>query len=196
MSRYYSIFLVLLQINVTFHSKSMVRIFSSINSNNVQNENLLNSRSLLIKYFGKRLFGITAHAVFVDDHFDGYNHTLAIVYKNGNDIWLPITNPDGTLGPWQVGPIWAKWGFRINSANINKEDLAKGIRDFTAFWAFKNEIDLKSARFEIKVKKNSTPSGWQRDFLQNQLDNPWLSGGDVTWKDKEFFANIKDIESI
>ncbi|MGI0107078.1 DCC1-like thiol-disulfide oxidoreductase family protein [Salinimicrobium sp. WS361] len=190
------VFLALLQINVTLHSDTMVRLYSSINSNVGQTEKLLNHSSILIRSFSKRLFGITTHAVFVNDHFDGYNHTLAIVYKSRNDIWLPITNPDGTLGPWQVGPIWAKWGFRINSANINEEDLAEGIRDITAFWAFKNEIDLESARFEIKVKKNSTPTGWEKDFLQNQLDNPWLSGGYVTWKDKEFYENIKYIESL
>lgn len=145
----------------------------------------------------KRFFGIKGHGVFIDSHFKDYNHTIAVVYSNNNnDIWLPITNMDGSLGNWQVGPIWAKWGFRVNSANIDKDQLEMGLRDFTSFWAYKNNVDLKSSKFKILIKHNDSPSGWQENFLQEQLAKPWISGGYVEWKNEKFYSYIKDIESL
>lgn len=191
------IFLSFLQFNVTMNSSTMDNIYRALGTENGRIEKLFSSISLPIWSFSKRFFGITTHAVFVNSHFENYNHTLAVVFMSGEEeVWLPITNSDGSLGSWQIGPIWAKWGFRINSAVIQKKDLENGVRDFTAFWAIKNGIDLEAAKFLIKVKKNDTPSGWEKDFLQKQLDNPWLSGGYVVWRNGEFHANIKDIESL
>ena len=35
--------------------------------------------------FSKNSFGITRHAVFVDNHFIGYNHIVAITYDDDGD---------------------------------------------------------------------------------------------------------------
>ncbi len=75
-------------------------------------------------------------------------------------------------------------------------NLNKGVRDFTAFWAYKNNINLDDAKFLIKVKKIDTPNGWEKDFLNKQIAKPWIDGGFVEWKNKEFISNIKDIESL
>jgi len=143
-------------------------------------------------------FGITHHGVFINSHFEGYNHSIAVIYKSpdGKEEWLPITDPSGTPGIYQIGPVWAKWGFRVNRPLLEEERLYNGIRDFTAFWAHKNGVSLDNALFEIRVKKNAAPQGWERDFLRKQLANPWIEAGSVSWKDKKFYPAVKDIEKI
>ncbi len=142
--------------------------------------------------------GITNHGVFMNSHFENYNHSIAVVYKpeNGEDVWLPLTNEKGTPSNYLFGPIWIKWTFRANNPNIDQEVLKESIRDFTAFWAHKEEVDLDNATFSIKVKKNRVPHEWEKDFLNNQLSNPWIEAGFVTWKNEEFYPNIKEIEKL
>lgn len=191
------VMLCFLQLNSIYNSTLSKNFKRTIGIQNSIIEKSIQSFSTPTRSVSKVLFGIKAHAVFVDNHFKDYNHIIAVVYSDKRkDVWLPITNMDGSLGSWQVGPVWAKWGFRVNSAHIDKGQLEQGLRDFTSFWAHKNNIDLKLSKFKILVKHNDSPSGWEKDFLKNQLAKPWISGGYVEWKDKEFYSHIKDIESL
>ncbi|GAA4233973.1 hypothetical protein GCM10022291_12340 [Postechiella marina] len=147
----------------------------------------------------KPLFGLTTHNVFIDDyHYNGYNHIIALVYKNdkGNEQWLPIIDENGQPSYYNYGTNWRKMSFSTNNPNINSKELNKGVRDFTAFWAHKNNINLNNATFIIKVKKIESTNHWEKDFLSNQISQPWLDGGYVEWKNKEFHSHIKDIEAL
>ena len=148
--------------------------------------------------FTKTLFGLTQHSVFIDRfHYDGYNHIIAIVYVNNKkETWLPIIDKNGQPSYYCYGTNWRKISFSTNSPNINLSDLNNGVRDFTAFWAHKNNIDLNDAKFIIKVKKIESTDKWQKDFLNKQIAKPWIDGGFVEWKDKEFQPQIKDIEAL
>lgn len=148
--------------------------------------------------FSKTFFGITHHGVFMDSHFDGYNHTIAVIYKPtiGKEIWLPIFDENGTPGDYLSGPLWVKWTFRVNSPLVNQTRLVNGIRDFTAFWAKKNGVNLQSAKFEIRVKKTRVPKKWEFNFLNDQLHNPWLHAGEVNWRNSEFSSNVLNIEEL
>jgi len=55
---------------------------------------------------------------------------------------------------------------------------------------------LNNALFLIKVKKNKVPYKWKKDFLNNQLKNPWIDAGKVEWINEKFLSNIKDIEKL
>ncbi|MFY7812110.1 MAG: hypothetical protein ACOVQ2_10315 [Flavobacterium sp.] len=76
------------------------------------------------------------------------------------------------------------------------ENLKNGIKDFTAFWSYKNGIDLKEAEFKIKVKKIEQPQKWEKDFMKKQINQTWKDGGKIIWKDKNIEYYIFDIESI
>src|SRR5699024_10630276 len=104
----------------------------------------------------KIFFGITHHAVFMDFHFDGYNHSVSVVYieKDGSKNWLPLTDKVGSPGNYIFGFNWVNWTFRVNAPSINHEQLLDGLKDYTAFWAHKNGIELDGALFKVKVKKN------------------------------------------
>ncbi|WP_046755608.1 HTTM domain-containing protein [Kordia jejudonensis] len=143
-------------------------------------------------------FGITKHGVFMDAHFDDYNHIVSVQYiaKDGTEIWLPIVNEDGMPESYIYGANWVKWTFRVVGTNVNNYYLTDGIKDFTAFWAHKNNVDLNDARFTVKVKKVETPREWKKDFLHKQQKKPWIDAGEVIWKSKKFEANIVNVESL
>lgn len=147
----------------------------------------------------KTAFGITNHPVFSNEiHFNRYNHIVAVVYqdKNQKEHWLPIIDKDGHPDWYIYGSNWVQWTFRVNQLDIKMPALNKGIEKYTAFWAEKNGISLKDAKFLIKVKKIDSAKGWEKDFLNRQIAKPWLDGGFVEWKDRHFSSSVKEIEAM
>jgi predicted DCC family thiol-disulfide oxidoreductase YuxK len=191
-------FLVILQVFVTYNSPLLSKLRVKLNLSEMVITKIAGKVTKSTMNFSKVFFGITHHAVFMDSHFERYNHSVAIVYQmpNGKQKWLPIFDKGGTPGDYLFGPLWVNWTFRVNSPNINQENLNTGIRDFTAFWAYKNRVSLKKAIFLIKVKKNLVPTVWEYDFLRKQLQNPWLDGGIVKWEDNKFIPEIRTIERM
>ncbi|MBG6236606.1 putative DCC family thiol-disulfide oxidoreductase YuxK/uncharacterized membrane protein YphA (DoxX/SURF4 family) [Pedobacter sp. CAN_A7] len=190
--------LMFFQVLVTYNSPLLKQVRKELGISNFIVFKGIEKASKTIEPFTKAFFGVTHHGVFVDAHFKGYNHTIAVVYKttSGEDKWLPIFDADGTPGNYLFGPVWAKWSFRSNSPLVNQSRLKESIRDFTSFWAHKNSISLENARFEIRVKKNLEPKEWEHDFLKKQMANPWLDGGEVIWKNKAFYPKVKNIENM
>jgi hypothetical protein len=145
------------------------------------------------------LWGITAHTVFLDGHFDGYNHILAVEYlapEGEQNIWLPITQYTGQPGKYQNGPMWTRWSFRVTGPHLRDEKLQKGLRDYTAFWIGQTNHSFKDARFRVWVKYMDTPTGWEYNFLRNQMAKPWNDAGTVQWSNKEFSTQLVNIEEI
>lgn len=192
------IFFSLLQAIVSYNSDLNVIVRDKLGlSNNKANRKIENlSRS--VEGSSRTLFGITHHAVFMDYHFDKYNHILATVYKDksGKEIWLPTVNEDGTPGWYQIGFNWVKRTFRTSGNIIEQNSLESGLKDFTAFWAYKNNINLEDATFIIKLKRIETPKHWEKDFLKKQMEKPWEDVGVVQWKDNNFIFNVPDIEAL
>lgn len=157
----------------------------------------------VINYYSPELrefTGITKHPVFSQAiHFDGYNHIIAVVYQNKEtkeEVWLPIIDKNGQPDLYIYGANWVNWTFRVNSTRISNTNLNRGLQIYTAFWAHKNNIDLNNATFLIKVKKIEQPNGWEKDFLTKQIAKPWMDGGFISWENKVFSSQIKDIEKL
>ena len=55
------------------------------------------------------------------------------------------------------------------SGQPDQARLEKGLRSFTAFWAYQPAVDLRDCCFRVKVKKMAEDRGWQRDFLNQQI---------------------------
>ena len=190
--------LILMQIMVSYSSPLIIKFRKEAGFHNTSLDILIRKCSSGTKMISHRLLGITNHGVFMDNHFDNYNHIIAITYENndGAEEWLPIIRQDGTVGNYLYGFNWVKWSWRVNAPDIENKNLEKGIRDFTAFWAEKNQVDLIQARFNILVKRIEIPEEWKKDFLKNQMKKPWIKGGSVEWINYNFVANIKEIESM
>jgi hypothetical protein len=139
--------------------------------------------------------------LFVDSHFRGYNHIIAVTYidKKGNEVFLPFIDEDGNPGNYLLGPTWAKWTFRLNNPRFNMGKMVNGLEQFIAFWAKKNHINLKrgkSRKFNIRVKKIEIVNQWEKGFKKRMENRPWLDGGYVTWDKGVFKSFIRDIEKI
>ena len=192
-------FIVIIQLIIIFRSLVITEIKDSIGFKGTKTDKYISQLSYNIDSVTKKFFGSTAHPVFMDGHFNNYNHIIALVYidKNNKEHWLPIIDKNGQPDYYIYGFNWVKWTFRVNSTNINTENLNKGVRDFTAFWAKKcMKIDLSEARFEVRVKKIDIPKGWEKDFLNKQIAKPWMDGGFIEWKDNTFISHIKNIEKL
>ena len=193
--------LFIIQLIIIYKSPVLTEIKESIGFKDTKIDQYITRFSFDIQAVTKKLFGSTEHGVFIDDHYKGYNHIIAIVYlnKKGEEIWLPIINKNGQPSYYNYGTNWRKMSFSTNNGNINIKNLNSGVRDFTAFWANKSmKIDLVDAKFLIKVKKIESLKDWkwQKDFLNKQIAKPWMDGGYIEWKDKKFISHIKDIESL
>jgi hypothetical protein len=192
-------FIVIIQLIIIFRSPVLNMIKDSVGFKDTKVDSVISQLSCNIDPITRKFFGSTAHPVFMDFHFNKYNHIIALVYidKNNKEYWLPIIDKNGQPDYYIYGSNWVNWTFRVNSPNINQVKLNSGVERYTAFWAKKSmKIDLSEARFEVRVKKIDTPKGWQKDFLNKQIVKPWIDGGYIEWKDKKFISHIKDIESL
>jgi len=190
--------LIMMQSMVSYSSPLIVNFRKQIKFHNTSLDNFFASCSYQTKKITRRLFGITSHNVFLDFHYKDYNHIVTIAFEDsdGNETWLPLTDKNGMPTGYSTGFVWAKWTWRINSPLANQNKLAKGIRDFTAFWSKKNGVDLSNAKFKVFVKKIEIATKWEKDFLIKQISRPWEEVGEVEWKDYVFYPSIPVIENL
>ena len=146
-----------LQIGILYNSWAISNIKESIGFKDTKLDYVLSKAVKIYSLVTKTAFGVTAHPVFSDKiHFDNYNHIIAVVYldNQGKEIWLPIIDKNGQPESYIYGSNWVNWTFRVNKTNVEKDELAKGVERYTAFWSIKNNISLGYAKFKIVVKKN------------------------------------------
>ncbi len=146
----------------------------------------------------RNLFGITNHPIAPDEHFAGYTRLVAVTYTGADGVeqFLPITRPSGQPGTYLYGPVWLKWTYGTVSGHIDQERLEKSIRNFTAFWATKHQVDLNNCRFEVKVKRIAEATNWQPNFLNRQLAAGWQDAGTVEWQHQQFSAHLAVINTL
>jgi predicted DCC family thiol-disulfide oxidoreductase YuxK len=146
----------------------------------------------------KVLFGITHHGVFMDSHFSGYNHILALEAElpNGRREWLPIIDRAGQPGKYLSSFVWVKWTFRVVGPRIQEARLKDGVRDFATFWAHCNGHPLEGIRWRIYLKKVEVPMDWRIDFLRLQKAQPWAEIGSAEWRGGAFHVDLPDVEAL
>lgn len=185
-----ALLLLIFQLNITFSSLLNVNKKNSIDSTNFMSSNL----HKLTKVF----LGITNHSLFQQSHFSNYNHIIAVqaLLPNGEKEFLPLIDENGHPSYYNYSFNWAKYTFRTNSPDVDQLMLSNGLRDFTAFWLHKNNLENQDIKFNILVKKIDSPENWTHNFLNIQLKKLWIDGGYILWKEKIFFSKIKKIESL
>jgi len=151
-----------------------------------------------VYYVNQKYLGIVAHEIFLARYFNGYEHIISLQYQqpDGTQKWLPITTQTGMNGYYNTGRIFCNWNYWVTSAQINQEKLVAGLRDYTAFWATKNNISLQNATFTIRLKKTDVPLTWQKDFLPKQMQQPWQEIGLVYWQYEKCTVKLPLVESL
>ena len=157
---------------------------------------MMEQMSHRVASFTKPTLGITTHGVFMDPHFDGYNHQIKVVHRDTGKT-LPICTETGVPSEYASGFLWVKWTFRVNSPNINQETLKKGLRDFSIFWLKENRISIKDGQvFDIYCRKIRMPTEWEKGYYREQMAKPWKDIGDMKWQGKNFTIDIETVEDI
>lgn len=191
-----SVLVLLLQLNVTVVHGLVHRI-----PNNLENTplgQLLFPVSGVVALFSHSLLGITPHALYLHDHFEGFNHILAFTYVNekGQEQWIPFVNQQGRmLAPnWgRVHSMWANIGF---TARIVPWRMNKAIKRITAYWCTEVGHGLENCQLTVKMKKIDSPTDWVMDLRKHNLNGLWQNIGTVGWKDNQIHITLPDIEKL
>jgi uncharacterized membrane protein YphA (DoxX/SURF4 family) len=196
---YMCIVLCVLQLNITLNYSLVLKPVMESIYEKLPGKTYVNKGRDNLRVFSTKFFGITTHAVFMDSHFKGYNHIIAVKYVRGaNELWLPIIDKEGRPGELLSGATWVNWTWRVSSPKIDHEQLKKGLKRYVSFYAGKNNLDLKNGKFIILVKRIDVPNKfeWEEDFLEEQIKKPWSEIGTLTYLSdkKDFIIGMNEIQ--
>lgn len=154
---------------------------------------LISGISNTFVHYSSAFTGITPHALYLHDHFEGYNHLLAITYSDSTqkeEKWLPFVNSDGRLLAPNWGRVHSMWANIAVTPNIDNHRLKKFIMKTTAFWGIHTGLNLNTTTFHIKLKKISSPDYWVPDLLQSNLSGSWTTIGSASWNGQDISISI------
>ncbi|MDO9105768.1 MAG: DCC1-like thiol-disulfide oxidoreductase family protein [Methylovulum sp.] len=182
--------LLILQINSSIHYGIIYRLDIDTHNNAVIDALSKGSNALIT--VSQTFFGIAPHALYLHDHFTGYDRILAITYtdQNGAEQWLPFVNPQGRLLAPNWGRVHSMWANIAVTPTINNVRLQKFIMKVTAFWGQKIGLNLNNTVFHIKLKKIDAPTHWVSDQLHLNFSSPWTTIGTVTWTNNVISYNL------
>jgi len=182
--------LFLLQLNSSIHYGIFYRIKLDYQPTAISS--LISSISNSIVNYSSVFLGITPHALYLHDHFEGYNHLIAITYtdEHGAEKWLPFVTPEGKLQSPNWGRVHSMWANIAVTPNIDNHRLSKFIMKTTAFWGINSGLNLNQTTFHIKLKKISSPNYWVHDLLKSNLSGTWQTIGHATWNNKDIAISI------
>ncbi|MGR9116983.1 MAG: DCC1-like thiol-disulfide oxidoreductase family protein [Gammaproteobacteria bacterium] len=184
------IFLLFLQLNSSIHYGIVYRFNIETHDNPLSLVMSQASNSLIM--LSQTFIGITPHALYVHDHFEGYDHLIALTYidDSGTENWLPFVNQEGRLLPPHWGRVHSMWANIAVTPNIDETRLKKFIMKITSFWAHKLNLELNSTLFMIKLKKNSAPSSWVYDLRHKNLHSSWTTVGSAQWTNNQISIEL------
>jgi predicted DCC family thiol-disulfide oxidoreductase YuxK len=191
-----SVFILLLQLNVTLVHGLLHRI-----PNNFEHSpagQLMLPMSGALALFSHGFLGITPHALYLHDHFEGYHHILAFTWvdANGKEQWLPFINQQGRMLSPNWGRVHSMWANIGLSARIVPWRVKKAIRRITAYWCTELGLGLEDTTIIVKMKKIRSPVHWEKDLRKHNLSGTWVNIGIATWKNNEFQVDLPDIEAL
>ncbi len=189
--------LCLLQLNSSIHYGLLYRF--KINTQQTPITAALAAASNALIMFSGSFAGITPHALYLHDHFHGYNRILAITYidAQGKEQWLPFINQEGRLLAPNWGRVQSMWANIAVTPKIDRHRLNKFIMKVTAFWGIKSGLALNATVFNIKMKKIQSSDKWVYDLRNRNLSGSWTTVGTAKWQDKDVdIQMVKDIGQL
>lgn len=189
--------LAVLQLNSTIHYGIFYRL--PIDYSKVAVSKPISEASNALLMVSSTFVGITPHALYLHDHFQGYDRIIAITYltSDGTERWLPFVNEQGRLLAPNWGRVHSMWANIAVTPTINNIRLRKFIMKVTAFWGYKIGLNLENTVFKIKMKKIDAPTHWVRDQLHKNFESEWVTIGSVKWSGNEIHYDLPaDINSL
>lgn len=186
--------LLLLQLNSTMHYGLIYRF-------KLHNPLLspIAAASNTLVLWSTTFVGIVPHALYLHDHFSGYDHILAITYtdENGQEKWLPFVNQQGRLLAPNWGRVHSMWANIAVTPNIDNWRLKKLMTKVIAFYAVNLDLDLHTTTFHIQMKKIRAPDTWEPDLLHKNFAGMWEIIGSARWENKTLQIDLPaDINAL
>ncbi len=181
----------LLQLNTTIHYGLLYRFKVDLQQSAVTR--MLSGISNNLIMLSQAFIGITPHALYLHDHFAGYDHIIAITYRQAGERqehWLPFVNEQGRILAPNWGRVHSMWANIAVTPNINNLRLKKFIMKVTAFWGIKSGLDLDKTVFYIKMKKIASPVTWKEDLLRQNFSGEWRLIGQAKWQQNEIKIDL------
>lgn len=189
------VLVAILQLNSTLQ----FGVFYRLNEGHAHSEagQLLEGMSNAVLFLSHTFFGITPHALYMHDHFVGYEHILGITWKDatGAEHWLPFVNEQGRIVAPNWGRIQCWWANIAVTPHINRKRLDKALMQVTAFWGTKEGLDLRDATFILKEKNVRVPMDWEAGLRGYNLSQPWHDVGRVVWRDGAAKIDLPGLKS-
>lgn len=182
--------LFILQLNSSIHYGILYRFDIDMSQNSLTR--MLNEVSNTTLLLTQAFVGITPHALYVHDHFEGYEDILAITYRDaaGQEQWLPFVNQEGRLLAPNWGRVHSMWANIAVTPKINQDRLSKCMMKVTAFYGKQLGLNLNQSVFDIKLKKIEAPSTWVYGLRNKNLSGSWKTIGQATWNAQHFTLSM------
>jgi hypothetical protein len=181
------IVLFMLQLNSTVHYGLIYRL-------KLHNPALapLTQASNMLILWSQTFVGIVPHALYLHDHFQGYDHILAITYidDQGKEQFLPFINEEGRMLAPNWGRVHSMWANIAVTPNIDNVRLQKFIMKITAFYGHQLGLDLTKTPFHIQMKKIAAPSHWVYDQRKINMAGEWVIIGEAHWQNKQIKISL------
>ncbi len=183
------IVLALLQLNSTIHYGLIYRL----KLHNPVLSPLTQTSNMLILW-SQTFVGIVPHALYLHDHFQGYDHIIAITYtdEQGKEQWLPFINEEGRMLAPNWGRVHSMWANIAVTPNIDNLRLQKFIMKITAFYGRNLGLDFTKTTFHIQMKKIDAPSHWVYDQRNLNMAGTWVIIGKAQWQNKQIQISLPD----
>jgi predicted DCC family thiol-disulfide oxidoreductase YuxK len=189
------VLVLLLQFNSTLHYAVIYRLTDEAQPTD-PGLALLDHLSNAVINYSHVFLGITPHALYMHDHFLGYNHILALSYRDqsGQEHWLPFVNEEGRLLAPHWGRVQSMWANVAVTRHMSWDRLDKFLRKITAYWGAELGLDLKDAVFVVKLKEVRAPMEWEDDLRRRNMAQPWRDIGTVTWRRGRMSIDIPELD--
>jgi len=184
--------ILILQLNSSIHYGLFYRLDLAIEKSPFSAPVSQASNALIM--VSQLFLGITPHALYLHDHFAGYDRILAITYtdKDGVERWLPFVNEQGRLLAPNWGRVHSMWANIAVTPTINHERIKKFTMKVTAFWGKNIGLDINHTEFHLKMKKIDAPTEWVYDQLHKNFAAQWTDVGSARWSNNVFSFDLPD----
>ncbi len=152
-------------------------------------------KSTNIQNLPRIFMGITARSLFLDHSFIGSRVVFAVTYNDtaGKQIWLPFYGPKGYTGLYNSNQMWSLFNKSVGGGTIpNPFELEKFLR----FWMHKNNVSTRSMEFTVLKRIHHFPTHFEPDYLQKQVNLPWITEGKASFKQNVYsYIPIDSVEN-
>jgi predicted DCC family thiol-disulfide oxidoreductase YuxK len=192
----FAVLVLLLQFNSTLHYGVLYRWAGTRPADPALA--LLDQASDSVINVSHAFLGISPHALYMHDHFQGYERILAVTYRDseGNEQWLPFVNQEGRLLSPNWGRVQSMWANVAITKHMSPDRLEKFMRKITAYYGAELGLDLADAEFIIKLKEVRAPMDWEPDLRHRNMAAPWRDVGAVHWSRDGMRLAIADPEAL